>query len=59
MDAFLIGIISFIIIVLGTLIFFFSRYKRCPSDKVLVFMEKPEETGHPNASMGEHPLYGP
>ena len=40
MDAFLIGIITFIVIVLGTLVFFFSRYKRCPSDKVLVIYGK-------------------
>ena len=40
MDAFLVGIITFILIVLGTLIFFFSRYKRCPSDKVLVIYGK-------------------
>ena len=40
MDAFLVGIITFILIVLGTLVFFFSRYKRCPSDKVLVIYGK-------------------
>ena len=36
MDFILIGIVSLIIVGLGTLAFFFSRYKRCPSDKVLV-----------------------
>ena len=40
MDAFLIGIISFLIVVFGTLVFFFSRFKRCPSDKVLVVYGK-------------------
>ncbi|MBT5716170.1 MAG: flotillin family protein [Opitutae bacterium] len=40
MDAFLIAIITFILVVLGTLVFFFSRYKRCPSDKVLVIYGK-------------------
>ena len=37
---FLILIISLILVVLGTLIFFFSRYKRCPSDKILVIYGK-------------------
>ena len=36
----LIGFISLIVVVLGTLVFFFSRYKRCPSDKVLVIYGK-------------------
>ena len=40
MDFVLIGIVSLIIVVLGTLVFFFSRYKRCPSDKVLVIYGK-------------------
>ena len=40
MDFVLIAIISLIIVVLGTLVFFFSRYKRCPSDKVLVIYGK-------------------
>ena len=40
MDFVLIGIISLIVVVLGTLVFFFSRYKRCPSDKVLVIYGK-------------------
>ena len=40
MDTALILFISFIVIVLGTLVFFFSRYKRCPSDKVLVIYGK-------------------
>ena len=40
MDFALILFISFIVIVLGTLAFFFSRYKRCPSDKVLVIYGK-------------------
>ena len=40
MDFALILFISFIVIVLGTLVFFFSRYKRCPSDKVLVIYGK-------------------
>jgi flotillin len=40
LDAFLIAIITFILVVLGTLVFFFSRYKRCPSDKVLVIYGK-------------------
>ena len=33
-------IISFILVILGTLVFFFSRYKRCPSDKILVVYGK-------------------
>ena len=36
----LIGIVSLIVVTLGTLIFFFSRYKRCPSDRVLVIYGK-------------------
>jgi len=32
----LILVVSLIIVGLGTLVFFFSRYKRCPSDRVLV-----------------------
>ena len=40
MDGFLILIISLILVVLGTLVFFFSRYKRCPSDKILVIYGK-------------------
>ena len=40
MDFVLIAIVSLIIVVLGTLVFFFSRYKRCPSDKVLVIYGK-------------------
>ena len=40
MDTALILLVSFIVIVLGTLVFFFSRYKRCPSDKVLVIYGK-------------------
>lgn len=40
MDTALILFVSFIVIVLGTLVFFFSRYKRCPSDKVLVIYGK-------------------
>lgn len=40
MDFLLIGIVSLIVVVLGTLVFFFSRYKRCPSDKVLVIYGK-------------------
>ena len=42
MDPFLIGIITFIIIVFGNLVFFFSRFKRCPSDKILVIYGKTE-----------------
>ena len=40
MDGFLILIISLILVVLGTMVFFFSRYKRCPSDKILVIYGK-------------------
>ena len=40
MDGLLILVISLIVVTLGTLIFFFSRYKRCPSDKVLVIYGK-------------------
>ncbi len=40
MDPALILIIFFILVVLGTLVFFFSRYKRCPSDKILVIYGK-------------------
>ncbi|MCP4848854.1 MAG: flotillin family protein [Verrucomicrobiaceae bacterium] len=35
-----IGLVSLIVVALGTLIFFFSRYKRCPSDRVLVIYGK-------------------
>ena len=33
-------IVSFILVILGTLVFFFARYKRCPSDKILVIYGK-------------------
>ncbi|MDE0569034.1 MAG: SPFH domain-containing protein [Verrucomicrobiales bacterium] len=36
----LILIISLFVIALGTTIFFFSRYKKCPSDKILVIYGK-------------------
>lgn len=36
MDGSLILVISFIVVFLGTSVFFFTRYKRCPSDKILV-----------------------
>jgi flotillin len=36
MDFVLIGLVFLVIVIIGTLFFFFSRYKRCPSDKVLV-----------------------
>jgi flotillin len=32
--------ISLILVLLGTSIFFFSRYKRCPPDKILVIYGK-------------------
>lgn len=51
MDGFLVLIISLIIVVLGSLIFFFSRYKRCPSDKVLVIYGK---TGSGKSSHCKH-----
>ncbi|MEO1860759.1 MAG: SPFH domain-containing protein, partial [Verrucomicrobiales bacterium] len=40
MDFTLILIISVIVIGLGTIIFFFSRYQRCPSDRILVIYGK-------------------
>ena len=40
MDGSLILVISFILVFLGTSVFFFSRYKRCPSDKILVIYGK-------------------
>ena len=40
MNAVIIGISAFILIVLGTLVFLLSRCKRCPSDKVLVIYGK-------------------
>ena len=41
MDNFvLILIISLLVIALGTIIFFFSRYKKCPSDRILVIYGK-------------------
>ena len=36
----LVLVVSLIVVALGTLIFFFTRYKRCPSDKVLVIYGK-------------------
>ena len=36
----LVLVVSLIVVGLGTLIFFFSRYKRCPSDRVLVIYGK-------------------
>ncbi len=36
----LILLISFILVLLGTSVFFFSRYKRCPPDKILVIYGK-------------------
>lgn len=32
--------VSLIVVILGTLVFFFSRYRRCPSDKILVIYGK-------------------
>ncbi len=40
MDGSLAVVIAFIIVLLGTSVFFFSRYKRCPSDKILVIYGK-------------------
>ncbi len=40
MDGALILVISFIVVFLGTSVFFFTRYKRCPSDKILVIYGK-------------------
>ncbi|MCS5608929.1 MAG: SPFH domain-containing protein [Candidatus Poribacteria bacterium] len=40
MDFTLILIISLFVIALGTTIFFFSRYKKCPSDKIMVIYGK-------------------
>ena len=40
MDFALILVISLFVIGLGTTIFFFSRYKKCPSDKILVIYGK-------------------
>ncbi len=36
----LILVVSLIVVALGTLVFFFSRYRRCPSDKILVIYGK-------------------
>ncbi len=41
----LIGIVSLIVVGLGTLVFFFSRYKRCPSDRILVIYGKTKGGG--------------
>jgi len=41
MDSFvLILVISWFVIALGTTIYFFSRYKKCPSDKIMVIYGK-------------------
>ena len=40
MDFALILIVSMLIITFGTVIFFFSRFKKCPSDKILVIYGK-------------------
>jgi len=40
MDGALILVISFIVVFLGTSVFFFTRYRRCPSDKILVIYGK-------------------
>ena len=40
MDFALILTISIIVIALGTVIFFFSRYQKCPSDRILVIYGK-------------------
>ena len=40
MEPGIILVITLIVVVLSTLVFFFSRYKRCPSDKVLVIYGK-------------------
>ena len=40
MDFALILVISLFVIGLGTIIFFFSRYKKCPSDKIMVIYGK-------------------
>ena len=36
----LVLVISLLVVGLGTLVFFFSRYRRCPSDKILVIYGK-------------------
>jgi len=36
----LIGVISLAVILLGMIIFFFSRYQKCPSDRILVIYGK-------------------
>jgi flotillin len=36
----LVLVCSLLIVALGTLVFFFSRYRRCPSDKILVIYGK-------------------
>ena len=32
--------ISFLVVVIGMLVFFFSRYQKCPSDRILVIYGK-------------------
>jgi len=40
-DNFSLVLVSFLLVVgFGTLVFFFSRYRRCPSDKILVIYGK-------------------
>ena len=52
MDNFaLILIISLVVITLGAVIFFFSRYKKCPSDRILVVYGK---TARGRSSMCRH-----
>ena len=41
----LVLIVSLIVVGLGTLVFFFSRYKRCPSDRILVIYGKTKGGG--------------
>ena len=36
----LIAVVSMLVIMLGMIIFFFSRYKKCPADKILVIYGK-------------------
>ena len=55
----LVLVCSLLIVVLGTLVFFFSRYRRCPSDKILVIYGRQEVTAdRRNVSMVVLPSFG-
>ena len=50
--------VSLVILVLGNAVFWLQRYKRCPSDKILVVYGKPEKAWLLGAFIAEPPSFG-